>query len=58
MLRFGRDYDPDCKLMDYILLAISETVKAKCDIFLVDIGQVTDFTQEYAARQPFHSYFG
>lgn len=28
LLRFGRDYDPDCKLMDDILHSISETVKA------------------------------
>lgn len=27
LLRFGRDYDPDCKLMDDVLLAISESVK-------------------------------
>ena len=28
LLRFGQDYDPDCKLMDDVLLAISDIVKA------------------------------
>ena len=29
LLRFGCDYDPDCKLMDEILLAISDKVKVR-----------------------------
>ena len=28
LLRFGQDYDPDCELMDDVLLAISDIVKA------------------------------
>ncbi|CAJ1455164.1 unnamed protein product [Effrenium voratum] len=52
LLRFGRDYDPDCKLMDDILHSISETVKAKCNMFLVDIAQVHDFTQQYELYDP------
>ncbi|CAK9019624.1 Thioredoxin-like protein 4A (DIM1 protein homolog) (Spliceosomal U5 snRNP-specific 15 kDa protein) (Thioredoxin-like U5 snRNP protein U5-15kD) [Durusdinium trenchii] len=52
LLRFGCDYDPDCKLMDEILLAISDKVKAKCEIFLVDVSQVQDFTQQYELYDP------
>lgn len=52
LLRFGQDYDPDCKLMDDVLLAISDIVKAKCDIFLVDISEVPEFTQQYELYDP------
>ena len=27
LLRFGHDYDPECKLTDDVLLALSDTVK-------------------------------
>eukprot|EP00439_Symbiodinium_sp_Y106_P072373 s1975_g13.t1 len=30
LLRFGHDYDPECKLTDDVLLALSDTVKDHC----------------------------
>ncbi|CAE7573716.1 Txnl4a [Symbiodinium natans] len=52
LLRFGHDYDPECKLTDDILLSLSETVKEKCGFFLVDTDLVPDFTQQYELYDP------
>lgn len=45
LIRFGRDYDKDCMLMDEILYSIAEKIKNFAVIYLVDIDQVPDFNQ-------------
>mmetsp|Transcript_120038 Transcript_120038/g.224410 ORF Transcript_120038/g.224410 Transcript_120038/m.224410 type:complete len:143 (+) Transcript_120038:89-517(+) len=52
LLRFGHDYDPECMLMDEVLLDSSTTIAAVCKIFLIDIREVPDFNQEYELYDP------
>ncbi|CAE8662491.1 unnamed protein product, partial [Polarella glacialis] len=52
LLRFGHDYDPECKLMDDVLLSVRDTIKARCEIFLIDISEVPDFAQQYELYDP------
>ncbi|CAE8599626.1 unnamed protein product [Polarella glacialis] len=54
LLRFGHDYDPECKLMDDVLLSVRDTIKARCEIFLIDISEVPDFAQQQGAQQGRH----
>jgi U5 snRNP protein, DIM1 family len=47
MVRFGRDWDPDCMRQDEVLYKIAEKVKNFAVIYLCDIDQVPDFNQMY-----------
>jgi U5 snRNP protein, DIM1 family len=47
MVRFGRDWDPDCMRQDEVLFKIAEKVKNFAVIYLCDIDQVPDFNQMY-----------
>eukprot|EP00930_Biecheleria_cincta_P066043 TRINITY_DN52008_c0_g1_i1.p1 TRINITY_DN52008_c0_g1~~TRINITY_DN52008_c0_g1_i1.p1 ORF type:complete len:143 (+),score=30.08 TRINITY_DN52008_c0_g1_i1:47-475(+) len=52
LLRFGHDYDPECMLMDEVLLSVQDAIVAKCQTFLVDVGEVPEFTQQYELHDP------
>mmetsp|Transcript_12039 Transcript_12039/g.34054 ORF Transcript_12039/g.34054 Transcript_12039/m.34054 type:complete len:143 (-) Transcript_12039:25-453(-) len=52
LLRFGHDYDPECVLMDELLLSAKEDVQAACSIYLVDTKEVPDFSQQYELYDP------
>lgn len=47
VIRFGRDWDPDCMRQDEVLYRIADRVKNFAVIYLCDIDQVKDFTQMY-----------
>eukprot|EP00747_Dinoflagellata_sp_TGD_P168044 gnl/TRDRNA2_/TRDRNA2_193584_c0_seq1.p1 gnl/TRDRNA2_/TRDRNA2_193584_c0~~gnl/TRDRNA2_/TRDRNA2_193584_c0_seq1.p1 ORF type:complete len:144 (+),score=17.97 gnl/TRDRNA2_/TRDRNA2_193584_c0_seq1:94-525(+) len=51
-LRFGHDYDPECVLMDENLAAVLSSIEAMCNVFLVDIDEVPEFTQQYELYDP------
>eukprot|EP00933_Yihiella_yeosuensis_P022118 TRINITY_DN17416_c0_g1_i1.p1 TRINITY_DN17416_c0_g1~~TRINITY_DN17416_c0_g1_i1.p1 ORF type:complete len:150 (+),score=21.18 TRINITY_DN17416_c0_g1_i1:22-450(+) len=52
LLRFGHDYDPECKLVDEVLLDAQDAIKDRCSIFLVDISEVPDFSQQFELYDP------
>jgi hypothetical protein len=52
VMRFGRDSDPVCMQMDESLADISDDVKQFAVIYLVDIGEVPDFTEMYELYDP------
>mmetsp|Transcript_91153 Transcript_91153/g.231973 ORF Transcript_91153/g.231973 Transcript_91153/m.231973 type:complete len:143 (+) Transcript_91153:80-508(+) len=52
LLRFGHDHDPECMLMDEVLLEASIALEEACRISLVDIKEVPDFTQQYELYDP------
>lgn len=43
VIRFGRDWDPDCMRQDEVLYKCSELVRNFAVIYLVDLDQVPDF---------------
>ena len=47
VIRFGSDVDRACMTMDEVLSGIAESVKNFAVIYVVDIGQVPDFTAMY-----------
>ncbi|KAK6828085.1 mitosis protein DIM1-domain-containing protein [Apiospora arundinis] len=47
LIRFGRDWDPDCMRQDEMLYKIANAVSNFCVIYLCDIDQVPDFNQMY-----------
>ncbi len=47
LIRFGKDHNSQCMLMDETLMGVAEYVKNFCGIYLVDIDQVPDFNQMY-----------
>lgn len=47
VIRFGRDWDPDCMRQDEVLYRIADRVKNFAVIYLCDIDQVKDFSQMY-----------
>lgn len=47
VIRFGREHDPQCMLMDETLFRILERVKNFAVIYLVNIDEVPDFNQMY-----------
>ncbi|KAI9503253.1 Thioredoxin-like 4A [Coemansia spiralis] len=47
IIRFGRDWDPQCMIMDETLYEVAEKVKNFAVIYLVDIDQVPDFNTMY-----------
>lgn len=47
VIRFGRDWDPDCMRQDEVLYKIADRVKNFAVIYLCDLDQVPDFKQMY-----------
>ncbi|KAJ9643724.1 mitosis protein dim1 [Exophiala oligosperma] len=52
VIRFGRDWDPDCMRQDETLFKIAERVKNFAVIYVCDIDQVPDFNQMYELYDP------
>ncbi|QPG76979.1 U4/U6-U5 snRNP complex subunit dib1 [Brettanomyces nanus] len=52
VIRFGRDGDPDCMLMDEILYKVSESISQFAVIYLCDIDDVPDFNEMYELYDP------
>jgi U5 snRNP protein, DIM1 family len=47
VIRFGRDWDPDCMRQDEVLYRIADRVKNYAVIYVCDLDQVPDFKQMY-----------
>ena len=47
LIRFGKDHNSQCMLMDETLMGVADYVKNFCAVHLVDIDQVPDFNQMY-----------
>ncbi|KAL9016708.1 MAG: hypothetical protein Q9185_005945 [Variospora sp. 1 TL-2023] len=47
IIRFGRDWDPDCMRQDEVLYRIADRVKNFAVIYVCDLDQVPDFKQMY-----------
>ena len=52
VIRFGRDWDPDCMRQDEVLYRIAERVKNFAVIYVCDLDQVPDFKQMYELYDP------
>mmetsp|Transcript_2350 Transcript_2350/g.2630 ORF Transcript_2350/g.2630 Transcript_2350/m.2630 type:complete len:143 (+) Transcript_2350:34-462(+) len=52
IIRFGRDWSPECMQMDEVLYAIANKVKLMACIHLVDIDEVPDFNKMYELYDP------
>jgi DIM1 family U5 snRNP protein len=52
VIRFGRDWDPDCMRQDEVLYKIADKVRNFAVIYLCDIDQVPDFNQMYELYDP------
>lgn len=52
VIRFGRETDPDCMLMDEILYRVTEEVKNFAVCYLVNIDEVPDFNTMYELYDP------
>lgn len=52
VVRFGRDDDSTCMPMDECLSGIAESVKNFAVVYLVDVGEVKDFTEMYELYDP------
>lgn len=52
IIRFGRDWDPDCMRQDEVLYRIAERVKNFAVIYVCDLDQVPDFKQMYGMQSP------
>ena len=52
IIRFGHDWDPQCMLMDELLLKVAEYIKNIAVIYLVDITKVPDFNTMYELYDP------
>jgi len=52
IIRFGRDWDPDCMAQDEILFRIADRVKNFAVIYVCDLDQVPDFKQMYELYDP------
>lgn len=51
-VRFGRDADPQCMLMDETLASVSTPLSNFCVIYVVDISRVPDFNEMYELTDP------
>lgn len=51
-IRFGRDEDESCMVVDDVLASIAEDVKNFCVVFLVDNSEVKDFNTMYELYDP------
>jgi DIM1 family U5 snRNP protein len=52
VLRFGRDWVPECMMMDKTLSRIAELVKNFAVVYLVDLDEVPDFNKMYELYDP------
>lgn len=52
VIRFGRDDDTTCMVMDQTLASLADDVKNFAVIYLVDIGEVPEFTEMYELYDP------
>lgn len=52
VVRFGRDTDPICMLMDEILYACTDLIRNFAIVYLVDLDQVPDFNVMYELTDP------
>lgn len=52
VIRFGRDWDPDCMRQDEVLYRIAERVKNFAVVYVCDLDQVPDFKQMYELYDP------
>lgn len=52
VIRFGRDHDRECMIMDELLYGIAEKVRNFAVIYLCDIDQVPDFNEMYELYDP------
>lgn len=52
VIRFGRDWDPDCMRQDEILYRIADKVKNFAVVYLCDIDEVPDFNKMYELYDP------
>lgn len=52
VIRFGRDLDPACMLMDEVLFKVAERVRNFAVIYLCDTGEVPDFNDMYELYDP------
>ncbi|BFU22616.1 DIM1 family protein, putative [Entamoeba histolytica HM-1:IMSS-B] len=52
IIRFGRDYDPECMQMDHRLASIQEQISRMAVIYVVDIDQTPDFNVMYELYDP------
>lgn len=52
VIRWGTDSDPTCMIMDETLYKVAELVKNFAVIYLVDITQVTAFSEDYKLTDP------
>ena len=51
-IRFGRDADPQCMLMDETLASVCTPLGNFCIIYVVDISRVADFNEMYELTDP------
>lgn len=51
-IRFGRDADPQCMLMDETLASVCTPLSNFCIIYVVDISRVADFNEMYELTDP------
>lgn len=47
VIRFGRDWDPDCMRQDEMLYRIADKVKNFAVVYLCDIDEVPDFNKMF-----------
>lgn len=52
IVRFGRDKDRQCMIMDELLYGIAEKIRNFAVVYLCDIDQVPDFNQMYELYDP------
>ncbi|GAB7343214.1 hypothetical protein MBLNU457_1279t1 [Dothideomycetes sp. NU457] len=52
VIRFGRDWDPDCMRQDEVLYRIADKVKNFAVVYVCDLDQVPDFNQMYELYDP------
>ena len=52
VIRFGRDWDPDCMKQDEVLFRIADRVKNFAVIYLCDLDTVPDFNQSECLYLP------
>ncbi|KAK5186052.1 Thioredoxin-like 4A [Exophiala sp. CCFEE 6388] len=52
VIRFGRDWDPDCMRQDEMLYKVADIVKNFAVIYVCDLDQVPDFKQMYELYDP------
>jgi len=52
IVRFGRDWAPECMVFDEVLYATAEPLKNMAVIYVVDIDEVPDFNKMYELYDP------